>query len=426
MKKINFYITLAALCLIFKVNAQNIKSVHALKIGDTVPDLTITNFVNYDKPSLKLSDFRDKLVVLDFWSTSCGSCIAMLPTEVALQEKYGDKIKFLLVDSKNTRDNKARIIRFFDAYHPSYKKLASVVEDTLLSEYFPHEAVGYYVWIKDNIVRAITDDQDYNIKNIEDFLAGTQPVLGSVKHIDYDESKPVFSNNNGGEATHYLYRSILTSYKAGMHPSFRFITDSNKLYRGYRFVNFSLYVFYGTAYPEFGNADVNRIILKIPHPGEFSLDSTSESWKNRNLFIYETSFPPTSRIQAIKFLRTELDSYFHLKIDSEFRDTTCYVIRAGKKTDYSNTKIQPLKSDHSTETFLRDFPLSDFVRELNARSKIPFIDESGFSGTIRMTYNFTDLSNDEIIRKLKSEGLIIEKSTRRLKFWTVAQATPTN
>jgi thiol-disulfide isomerase/thioredoxin len=40
---------------------------------------------------LKLSDFKGKVVVLDFWATWCPPCRAEIPGLVALQKKYADQ-----------------------------------------------------------------------------------------------------------------------------------------------------------------------------------------------------------------------------------------------------------------------------------------------------------------------------------------------
>lgn len=56
-------------------------SVHALAPDFSLPDLTGQN--------LRLSSYRGKVVLLDFWATWCDPCREEIPRFVELQEQYG-------------------------------------------------------------------------------------------------------------------------------------------------------------------------------------------------------------------------------------------------------------------------------------------------------------------------------------------------
>jgi thiol-disulfide isomerase/thioredoxin len=58
-------------------------------VGRTAPEVTVTPV----KPigDVKLSSFRGKVVLLDFWATWCGPCKMLMPYLSEMQTKYGEK-----------------------------------------------------------------------------------------------------------------------------------------------------------------------------------------------------------------------------------------------------------------------------------------------------------------------------------------------
>lgn len=58
-----------------------------LQPGQPAPDFTARDT---EGEELRLSDFRGKVVVLDFWSFNCGFCVAELPETVALCDRLRD------------------------------------------------------------------------------------------------------------------------------------------------------------------------------------------------------------------------------------------------------------------------------------------------------------------------------------------------
>jgi len=62
---------LALFCTATGISAQNEgpSSIHPLSVGDAVPDIVFDNMINYHSKTERLSDFSDKLIILDFWAT---------------------------------------------------------------------------------------------------------------------------------------------------------------------------------------------------------------------------------------------------------------------------------------------------------------------------------------------------------------------
>lgn len=145
-------------------------SITALKVGDKVPDLLLENIINYKSTSAKLSDFKGKLLILDFWATWCGSCISKLAEDEALQDEFSCKLVFLLVNSKDTGDSLLNATSFLNKWQKSHSlKLNSpmIFEDHVLNQYFPRTALPHYVWIDGSgKVRAITRKEFVNSENI--------------------------------------------------------------------------------------------------------------------------------------------------------------------------------------------------------------------------------------------------------------------
>jgi peroxiredoxin len=56
-----------------------------LRVGTSAPDFSAKTLDGQEK---KLSDFRGQVVVLDFWFVQCPHCVAMMPHEKHMVEKY--------------------------------------------------------------------------------------------------------------------------------------------------------------------------------------------------------------------------------------------------------------------------------------------------------------------------------------------------
>jgi peroxiredoxin len=48
------------------------------------------HLVGANGKTVQISDFRGKVVLLNFWATSCGGCVLEIPSFIELQQKYGN------------------------------------------------------------------------------------------------------------------------------------------------------------------------------------------------------------------------------------------------------------------------------------------------------------------------------------------------
>ena len=59
-----------------------------LKAGDPAPDVSVKDLSDHD---VKLSDYKGKVVLVNFWATWCDPCRMEIPWLIELQNKYSAK-----------------------------------------------------------------------------------------------------------------------------------------------------------------------------------------------------------------------------------------------------------------------------------------------------------------------------------------------
>jgi thiol-disulfide isomerase/thioredoxin len=86
--------------------------------GDVAPDFAMQDITGRE---VKLSDFKDKIVILDFWATWCGPCIASFPHTQKLAAKYKDQ--GVVVVASGTSDTIAKFKEWIPKNQPKYPDL---------------------------------------------------------------------------------------------------------------------------------------------------------------------------------------------------------------------------------------------------------------------------------------------------------------
>lgn len=148
---------MAILCLCTTAQEQTIEPLYT---GERLPDVRISHILNYQLPSAPLSAFQhnySRLILLDFWNTSCIPCIRAFAKLDSLQQEFGGQIQILLVTTEDSNTVKKTVARWEQA---TQKKLhlPLVVQDTLLSRYIRRGFNPHYAWIApDGVLLAQTN-----------------------------------------------------------------------------------------------------------------------------------------------------------------------------------------------------------------------------------------------------------------------------
>jgi thiol-disulfide isomerase/thioredoxin len=93
------------------------ESTPAPKLSSPAPDFTLESLTG-NNPSL--SDYRGKVVLLNFWATWCGPCKILTPWFVELQNAYGPQGLQIIGVALDEDATKAEIAEFADKMRVNY------------------------------------------------------------------------------------------------------------------------------------------------------------------------------------------------------------------------------------------------------------------------------------------------------------------
>jgi len=190
-----FKLILVAACFfgIFISRSFAIADKDGPKIGDVPPSLILaktiqgapTNEISWDK-------LKGKVVVLEFWATWCGPCVASIPHLNELAEQFKDKpVVFISVTSENED-----VVRSFLKNHP-IKAWIGLDDYEVLNKAFHVEGIPHAVIIDaTGRIAAIAHPADIKPENLEEVLAGKKCSLPppTVYTVDKFSENEVVTN----------------------------------------------------------------------------------------------------------------------------------------------------------------------------------------------------------------------------------------
>ena len=426
-------------------NAQNSKDRKYLMVGDTIPDHAFTELVNFPKKSVKISDFRGKWLVLDFWAFGCSKCIQSYPKMDSLSLKYRDKgVQILMVAALNTDIN--NLGRWSAATRTTYAtvnrrynlKGTTAFDDSL---YFKYDigSVPHIMVVDPNGI-LIAKTTDINVMQIDQLLSGKAPYF----EPNYSKSEPrEFTNYkpelpmltqgldaNGGSDTSYIYRSLLTiasdkmPFNNGAKLQIPYVLKEEIKKGRLEIFRYSFLQLYRLAY--FGrwdwsfNIDSAFYSQNVLYPIIEFQDNRKIDWSA--VYSYSLTLPPDSKLGYIqKCLQQDLERSFGLNARLERRKVPVYYFRIQDRT-----KLQAILKDDGGERFnsvpengiwrLKNYPLRRLLNAVvvNDKSHIPFIDMTGISSKVTVDFQSDLINGSDNFRALEQIGISVEKGEKEM------------
>jgi thiol-disulfide isomerase/thioredoxin len=433
------FITTATMQL--TISAQ-IKELH---VGDTVPDIVINNIINYKTNNARISDFKGKLLILDFWTTWCSPCIAMFSKTDSLEKAFKDEVLFLPVTYEKKQDAAFLLSKMNKVNNIM---TPSVVEDTILSKYFHHATVPHYVWIDNNSrVIAITNMTEVNTENIRKAIEG-KAFLFNLKE-DKKRELDMFKN---------AFTEVFSSYSNLKKDTSEFKIDTIKgnleyfhsIFTGpmpgiqgyvsfdeYRFTAINvapllvLRDFYGFQ-EKFGR---NPNTFFAPGRTVFELNDTMllyklnggylnrlndpvlwEEWAKKYCITYECIVPHNfNESKKNAFIENDLQKYmkevFGVSFGIEKRTINTLVLKQnGNKLKLQTSGGNRLEKFTPFSFQMKNAPFVNFLENLTNfyRDKFPIVNLVSYTGNIDISLDSKITDYKELNKQLVNYGLVLE------------------
>lgn len=356
-----------------------------LKIGDTLPDLTLSGVLNYSDSNLSTASFRGKLIILDFWNHRCIPCLQALPKLDSLQKVFKEKIQIILVNTENKDSTKNFFSKRKKIRQPD---IPMVTGDTILLSLFPVNGYPYSVWINEvGIIKYFSSTQNITALNIKDVISGRIKKLSDPTVV----TPGLFNTNKLVE-----YSSSLSLCNDSVN-----ITDSQKEIINYgRSVRIasncsSVLGLYKKAYKEYDKFNIDTeygTVIEIRDNSKLNylegVGSDNRGGVN-NRFNYELIIPTFKSDERYKIMQQDLNRYFDFSGEIEMRNVKSIIIKKDSNHARLLTKgelpsINFRSEDYgvvSTDTLFHiiNQPFHVLIKNLEAYTRYyyPLYDEAG-------------------------------------------------
>ena len=352
-----FYI-LTMVCISQAQTDNKVDLSKALKIGDTfIPPTTLQVMRGLDK-TIDWKKLNGKVVILDFFDTSCGTCIQTMPKLQKLQDKLKDKLQIITV----AWQDKTTLEKFFENNEflkENNVNLSVIHSDEYLKELFPHKTVPHVVFLYQGKVHAIAG---YKVISEEQILR-----LYKTGEIDLplknDFGKGDLDAQSSSGSQQAKEGVLISGYQNGVpFQSMVIKKDSITGLIKTSFYNVSIYSAILFNWAKVKKADYiprpERIVLKVKNPDRYyDISNIGDLWYRKNAISYER-FDRISRSDSAqsRLVLNDLHSFFGIRSYKEMQEMDCLILKAcpvipykgvlsDRKMNFANSSVLAVMTD---------------------------------------------------------------------------------
>lgn len=400
--------------------AQTGDAAPRLRVGDTVPDVRFSEVLNYKGTTAHLTDFKKKLLVIDFWAGFCGGCLHKFPLIDSIIKRYPDEVGALLVSSyfDDKRVNTEQLFKRLNKGRNKPMAMPVILGDTVLNQLFRHLTIPHYIWLNSDLkVIAVTGSEDMTFEKVEAFLKGKPLSFGSKDLMEnFDINQPLFFKGNGGAGEWVKNRSTLTGFLPGMPTMSYTTTEQDTLVTKFVSINQPVVYLLMDAY---GFYDLPSRFLYGRNDSLFNPTGKSDEWLTEHSYSYELITSPISRPRAMHFMQEDLQRWLGVCARTDTFASPCYVLKVDSAPLHRDSvsrdiKTRPeIKVDSTGILILKNFTMPRLAELLAEQLPFQVLDETGRN--LRVNMRFPPKQGIEDYQYiLKYYGLRLEKAIRPL------------
>ncbi len=171
-----------AFVVIFAGISFAVKAQQGYIVNDVTGDFPIAKILNHSPSSSSFQQFKERLLVIDFFGTWCVPCVRALPKLSTLQEKYKNQITILLV----SEEGQTKLENFIKK-QASFSFPVVVDEEKSFIKKFQPPSYPYTVVVaKNGKIIAIPTQEEMTDDNINSWLKeqNAEPVMNKTNKIE--------------------------------------------------------------------------------------------------------------------------------------------------------------------------------------------------------------------------------------------------
>lgn len=387
-----------------------------LKIGELMPDAFLEMY-GYANANARISDFRGKALILDFWATWCRPCVRDLPKLDSIQQVNKNDLNIVLV----TRETKAVVGNFLKQVGGNISiGIPSVVNNSHLLKLFNISSLPQQVWIdKHGYIQAITYGEYLTDTNIKDLVNGQKPKVplkkGGLRGKLPSAGKPLFSQeNNKLDEKLILGYSLLTTYNESLAAAIGGNGPGEQTWGAAKtkllFTNIPPITLFSIAYAPLLSDEFfalnQRIVfntkdsLKYNYPSNIT-NMEAQEWNYSNTYCYDIMVPLRDTSRILEIMRNDLIRYFPLKPEIVTKEQECIQLSpTNDKTVFSTKGGKSARIFGQYYIKYENIPFQQLITDLNIllESKTPIINNISYKGNIDLELK-GDLSNPQELAK---------------------------